>query len=204
MIALVDYGLGNIQAFANIYRRLNIPVTEARTPAELQAADRIVLPGVGAFDWAMTRLEASGMRVCLDDLVLVEKRPVLGICVGMQMMARCSDEGQLPGLGWIDAEVKRFDESRLRQKTRIPHMGWNDVAPASADLLFRGIDSPRFYFLHSYYVTPNDPGLVLATTEYGDPFASAVCREHVFGVQFHPEKSHGWGVQLLKNFAELG
>ena len=203
MIALVDYGLGNIQAFANIYKRLNIPVQAARSPADLQAADKIVLPGVGAFDWAMTRLEASGMRTCLDDLVLNGKRPVLGICVGMQMMARRSDEGQLPGLGWIDAEVKRFDAHQSRRRLQLPHMGWNDARPTATDSLFRDIESPRFYFLHSYFFEPGNAGQVLATTEYGAPFASAVRCGHIFGVQFHPEKSHGWGVRLLKNFAEL-
>ena len=199
MIALVDYGLGNIQAFANIYRRLNIPVQEARTADDLQRADKIVLPGVGAFDWAMTCLDASGMRTCLDDMVLIEKRPVLGICVGMQMMARRSDEGDLSGLGWIDAEVRHLEADRLQ----LPHMGWNDVVPVETDCLFGNIDSPRFYFLHSYYFAPSNPDQVLATTEYGGVFASAVRCGLIFGVQFHPEKSHDWGVQLLKNFAEL-
>jgi glutamine amidotransferase len=203
MITLIDYGLGNIQAFANIYKRLNIPVAVARTSVELAAAERIILPGVGAFDWAMSRLEASGMRVCLDDLVMGKKRPVLGVCVGMQMMARRSDEGKLPGLGWIDAEVKRFDESGFRQQTHLPHMGWNDVCPSEMGSLFKGMLSPRFYFLHSYYFAPVHPNAVLAMTDYNGHFASAVRLGNVFGTQFHPEKSHQWGIQLLKNFAEL-
>lgn len=203
MITLVNYGLGNIQAFANIYKRLNISVQIAQTPEELAGAQKIVLPGVGAFDWAMSRLEESGMRTCLDDLVLNRKRPVLGICVGMQMMARRSDEGELTGLGWIDAEVKRFDESGFSQKTQLPHMGWNDVSPLETKSLFNNIDSPRFYFLHSYYFAPSNPADVLATTDYNGSFTSAVQVGHVFGVQFHPEKSHHWGVQLLKNFAEF-
>lgn len=203
MITLIDYGLGNIQAFANIYKRLNIPVAVAATAGQLASAEKIVLPGVGAFDWAMTRLEESGMRACLDDLVMDKKRPVLGVCVGMQMMARRSDEGKLPGLGWIDAEVKRFDESGFRQPTHLPHMGWNDVCPSGLKCLFKGISAPRFYFLHSYYFAPANPDTVLARTDYNGPFASAVRSGNVFGTQFHPEKSHQWGIQLLKNFAEL-
>jgi len=204
LIVIVDYGLGNIQAFANIYKRLDISVTFARSADDLVNATHIVLPGVGAFDWAMERLNGSGMRGALDRLVLEEKRPVLGICVGMQMMARRSDEGTAAGLGWFDADVRRFDESRIQGKTRLPHMGWNDVAPMSEQDLFNDLgDSARFYFLHSYYFAPHDPADVLATADYGDRFACAVRRGNVYGVQFHPEKSHGWGVQLLKNFAGL-
>lgn len=203
MITLVNYGLGNIQAFANIYKRLNIPVVVAERTDELTGATNIILPGVGAFDWAMTRLEKSGMRACLDDLVLVQKRPVLGICVGMQIMARRSDEGELAGLGWIDAEVRKFDEATFTQKTHLPHMGWNDVLPTTTDSLFRAMETPRFYFLHSYYFLPKDPNEVLAITDYNGPFASAVRSANVYGTQFHPEKSHHWGIQLLKNFAEL-
>lgn len=203
MIALVDYGLGNILAFVNIYKRLNISVAVANTVDQLAQADKIILPGVGAFDWAMARLNESGMRGCLDDLVMVQKRSVLGICVGMQMMARHSDEGELPGLGWIDAEVRKFDEATFTQKTHLPHMGWNDVLPQRTDCLFNGIVSPRFYFLHSYYFLPQNPDEVLAVTDYNVPFASAVRSDNVFGTQFHPEKSHQWGIQLLKNFAKL-
>lgn len=204
MITLVDYGLGNIQAFINIYKRLNIPVTVATEVATLEAADRIILPGVGAFDWAMTRLNESGMRDCLDELVLSRKRPVLGICVGMQMMARESEEGRLKGLGWIDAEVKKFDETTTNQKIHLPHMGWNDVIPQRSDSLFREMDEiPRFYFLHSYYFFPHNTAEVLSITDYHGLFASSVCSGNIFGTQFHPEKSHRWGIQLLKNFAEL-
>lgn len=203
MITLVNYGLGNIQAFVNIYKTLNLPVSVAQSADELAEAEKIILPGVGAFDWAMERLEISGMRPCLDDLVLNQKRPVLGVCVGMQMMARRSDEGELPGLGWIDAEVKRFDDSRHNRKTHLPHMGWNDATPTVPGALFRKMDSPRFYFLHSYYFVPSDAAHVLATTDYNGSFTSAVRIGHIYGVQFHPEKSHQWGVQLLRNFAEL-
>lgn len=203
MITLVNYGLGNIQAFANIYRRLDIATAVASTPEELSRAEKLVLPGVGAFDWAMNRLNSSGMRSCLDALVMEQKRPILGVCVGMQMMARSSEEGTLPGLSWIDAEVKRFDDSKFVQKACLPHMGWNDVNPARATGLFEGLEGSRFYFLHSYYIAPESPRDVLATTDYNGLFASSVQCANVYGTQFHPEKSHKWGVQLLKNFAEI-
>ena len=203
MIAIVRYGLGNVQAFANIYKRLNIPAEIAETPKAILSSDRIILPGVGAFDWAMKRLDASGLRPALEEAVSRGK-PILGICVGMQILARRSDEGTLPGLGWIDGEVKRFDENTFNQKTRLPHMGWNDVAPCNGSGLFRELETgARFYFLHSYYFEPRNPDHVLATTDYNCRFASAVQARHVLGVQFHPEKSHAWGIQLLKNFAEL-
>lgn len=204
MISIVDYGLGNVQAFANIYKRLDIPVTMAKTAGDLAGGSHIILPGVGAFDWAMTRLNESGMRETLDDLVLNQKKPVLGICVGMQMMARSSDEGMAGGLGWFDASVKLFDDSLFQGRTHLPHMGWNDIEPLRTDGLFRDLgDGARFYFLHSYYFSPNDAADVLATTFYGSRFSSAIQRGNVHGVQFHPEKSHAWGIQLLKNFAEL-
>jgi glutamine amidotransferase len=129
VISIVDYGVGNIQAIANIYKRLNIPVRIAGTAEELAGAERMILPGVGAFDWAMARLNNSGMRAGLDDLVLSKGRPVLGICVGMQMMAKRSDEGTLEGLGWIDGEVKKFEWAAPSQRAYLPHMGWNDVEP---------------------------------------------------------------------------
>jgi glutamine amidotransferase len=203
MIALVDYGLGNLQAFANIYRRLGIEAWPAHTAADLRRASRIILPGVGAFDWAMTRLQGSGLRDALDEEVLGGKKPVLGICVGMQMMARSSEEGVLPGLGWVDATVVRFDTRLLQGRTHLPHMGWNDVQPLATDTLFAGVDDPRYYFLHSYYMKPVRPEDTLAESTYGLTFTSAVRSGNVYGTQFHPEKSHHWGIRLLQNFAEL-
>lgn len=204
MITIVDYGLGNVQAFANIYKRLEIPARLARNADELAGASHIILPGVGAFDWAMARLNGSGMRDTLDHLVQVQHKPVLGICVGMQMMAHGSDEGSSAGLGWFDARVRLFDDSKFVGRTHLPHMGWNDVSPIRTDGLLRNLgQDARFYFLHSYYFDPTHPADTLATTVYGAQFACAVQRGHVHGVQFHPEKSHGWGIQLLKNFSEL-
>jgi len=204
MIVLVNYGLGNIRAFENIYKRLNIPVRVASNADELAGAEKIILPGVGAFDGAMSMLQASGMRECLDDLVLNKMRPVLGICVGMQIMARRSDEGNMPGLGWIKADVRKLnDTSSYHKNFLLPHMGWNDAHPVNNTTLFRGLDTPCFYFLHSYYFAPEGDGCVLAKTDYNGYFASAVQSRNIFGVQFHPEKSHNWGLQLLKNFAEM-
>jgi imidazole glycerol-phosphate synthase subunit HisH len=204
VISIVDYGVGNIQAIANIYKRLNIPVRIAGTAEELAGAERVILPGVGAFDWAMARLNNSGMRARLDDLVLSKGRPVLGICVGMQMMAKRSEEGTLEGLGWIDGEVKKFEWAAPSQRAYLPHMGWNDVEPRCRECLFQDIgDTGRFYFLHSYYFAPKDQNTILGVTDYGGPFASCVRAGKMYGVQFHPEKSHQWGIQLLKNFAVM-
>jgi len=204
VITIVNYGIGNVQAIANIYKRLNIEVRLAASADELAGADRIILPGVGAFDWAMTGLNQSGMREALDELVISKRRPVLGICVGMQMMGNRSEEGVLDGLGWIDGDVNRFQETSLTDKMRLPQMGWNDVVPKQAGCLFQGMESgARFYFLHSYYFSAKRAQDVLAVTDYNGPFASAVRSDNIFGVQFHPEKSHQWGIRLLKNFAEL-
>lgn len=203
MIAIVDYGLGNIHAFENIYRRLGIEVCIVKSVIDLRMATRIILPGVGAFDWAMTRLQESGMREVLDEEVLGAKKPVLGICVGMQMMACSSEEGVLPGLGWIDATVVKFDTRSLESKTHLPHMGWNDVNPLHSSTLFSGLDAPKFYFLHSYFMKPGSKDNILATSSYGVTFTSVVRDRNIYGTQFHPEKSHQWGIQLLKNFAEI-
>ena len=203
MITIVDYGLGNIQAFSNIYNRLDVPVKFAKTSHDLEDSSHIILPGVGAFDWAMERLDSSGMRATLDRLVREDKKYVLGVCVGMQMMAQSSDEGCSAGLGWFDAKVKRFDVSRFQGHTHLPHMGWNDVHTLATTDLFRELEEDaRFYFLHSYYFEPNDSADVVAEADYGGRFACAVRRGNVFGIQCHPEKSHRWGIQLLKNFAE--
>ncbi|TSA14243.1 imidazole glycerol phosphate synthase subunit HisH [bacterium] len=204
MIAIVNYGLGNVQAIANIYRRLNIRVCLAASAGELAAAERFILPGVGAFDWAITCLNHSGMRGALEKFVVDERRPILGICVGMQMLANRSEEGVLEGLGWIDGEVKRFKGVNVADRIRVPHMGWNDTIPREGQSLFRGMESEaRFYFLHSYYFDPKRSDDILAVTDYNGIFASAVRFKNVFGVQFHPEKSHQWGIRLLKNFSEV-
>ena len=204
MIGIINYGLGNIRAFANVYNRLNIPHAIISKPDELRNAEKLILPGVGAFDHAMELLQRSGMRETLDELVLERKVPILGICVGMQMLAQSSEEGKLSGLGWIDAVVKRFDPTTLSHKTHLPHMGWNNVVPSSDNALFRELqDSPTFYFLHSYYVSCSREEHVIARTQYGIQFACAVNFDNVYGVQFHPEKSHHNGVRLLQSFGSV-
>jgi glutamine amidotransferase len=204
MIAIVDYGSGNIRAIANVYSRLNIAVKVAKRPEELDGCTKILLPGVGAFDQAMGQLEASGFRRRLDRLVLQDRVPVLGICVGMQILAHGSEEGVRGGLGWIDGQVKRLDVSQLTQATQLPHMGWNDVSPVKGGGLFQGLENgSRFYFLHSFHFVCRQPANVIASCEYGSSFACAVRECNIHGVQFHPEKSHSFGVQLLKNFASL-
>jgi len=202
MIGIIDYGLGNISAFLNVYKRLNIEAAVVRNADELGGADKLLLPGVGAFDHAMELLETSGMRVALDELVLQRKVPVLGICVGMQILARGSDEGQAAGLGWIDGSVKGFKS--LGQDLLLPHMGWNDVTPVGGARLFAGLEGDaRFYFLHSFYFDCEREQDIAAVSRYGIDFSCAVHADNIYGVQFHPEKSHHFGAQLLKNFAEL-
>lgn len=204
MISIIDYGLGNIRAFVNVYDRLNIEVQVIKSKAEVKAATKLILPGVGSFDYAMESLNKSGMRDAIDKAVLEEHVPVLGICVGMQMLANGSDEGKLPGLGWIDGDVKIFDEFKITYKSKLPHMGWNTIETISSHPLMHGLpEQARFYFLHSYYFKCNDPDNSIAYTSYGEEFSSAVAKGNIHGVQFHPEKSHANGIQLLANFAKL-
>lgn len=203
MIGIVDYGLGNVRAFENIYRRLGIAAQPVRTAEELARADRLILPGVGAFDWAMSRLKSSGMLETLNARVLQDGVPVLGVCVGMQIMAETSDEGTASGLGWIRGRVERFRDEWFNSRTHLPHMGWNDIAPVDAPALFKGLEAPQFYFLHSYFFQPAEDSDVIACTQYGRNFASALRRGNIWATQFHPEKSHDWGVGLLRNFAEV-
>lgn len=204
MITIVDYGLGNIRAFLNVYRRLNIEANTARSREELTGASKLILPGVGSFDHAMDQLKASGMRQTLDDLVLGQRVPVLGVCVGMQMLARSSEEGTSPGLGWIEGSVRGLGKLASTGALPVPHMGWNDVRPVSSSRLFDGLHSDaRFYFLHSYYFHCDRADETIAVSSYGLEFACAVNAANVFGVQFHPEKSHRCGTRLLQNFAEL-
>ncbi len=197
MIAIVDYGLGNIRAFANLYKRLNIEHLIADKPEYLEKAEKIILPGVGAFDYAMTLLNRSGLRQVLEKKVLEEQTPVLGICVGMQIMASGSEEGVLDGLDWIPAKVLKFSDN-VRP---LPHMGWNNIIIDQQDPILKGLDQGSlFYFLHSYYFQC-DNKLSLASTHYRIDFTSIARCGNVYGAQFHPEKSHEPGIRILKNFA---
>lgn len=204
MIKLVDYGVGNIQAFMTLFKRIGLDAQRARVPQELEGATRLVLPGVGHFDHAMQRLNDSGLRPALEGLVLAQQVPVIGVCVGMQMLAAGSDEGKLPGLNWVPGRVKAFASNAQSAHLPMPHMGWNDLQPTAGAMLFAaGFDAaPQFYFLHSYYFDALDKADVAATAHYGIDFDAVVSRGHIHGVQCHPEKSHHWGAQLLKNFVE--
>jgi glutamine amidotransferase len=204
MITIINYGSGNINAIGNIYERLKIPVRIANNPEEVRGSKKIILPGVGAWDETVSMLDHSGFRTVLDHEVVEKKIPVLGICVGMQILSNKSEEGTLPGLGWINGEVKKIDKTLLTQKPTVPHLGWNTVELAKSNVLFDGIDTEEgFYFMHSFYFECASDSDVLTRTFYGKHFASCVNNNNVYGVQFHPEKSHHNGVRLLQNFATL-
>lgn len=203
MIHIVDYGLGNVGAFLRLYDRLDLAACAATAPDMLQDATHIVLPGVGAFDHAMELLDQSGMRAVLDRKVLEDKVPLLGVCVGMQILGTNSDEGDGTGLDWIPGRIRSLASREGVQKLPLPQMGWNDVIANDGLSLLDGIADPRFYFLHSFYFDPVDPGQSVACANYGGEFPCIVNRGNIWGVQFHPEKSHHFGMGLLKNFAEL-
>lgn len=204
MIAIVNYGSGNVGAIANIYKQLKIPHQITGDLRDLEAADRYILPGVGAFDATMGYLSTSGIIELLSEQILEGGKKVLGVCVGMQIMADSSEEGVLPGLGWIHGQVRRIDVATLPAPPHLPHMGWNSVAPRPGARLFEDVDPVRgFYFLHSYHFEAADAADVAATVEYGRQLTCAVARDNVYGVQFHPEKSHANGVAVFRSFAEL-
>lgn len=204
MIKIVNYGSGNIQAILNIYKRLNIACGVANTAEDIATASKLILPGVGAFDETMMLLRNTGLQDALNIAVLEKKIPIIGICVGMQILAKRSDEGELAGLGWIDAEVKQIDASLLTQKPKLPHMGWNSIKIIKESPLFNNVVTDKgFYFLHSFYFSCFNPNDTLASAFYGKEFSCVVNHENIYGVQFHPEKSHANGVAIFKNFAEL-
>lgn len=204
MITIIDYGSGNINAIVNIYDKLNIPCTIAKCPSEVLGAKKIFLPGVGAFDETISKLDQTGFREVLDLEVKENKVPIIGICVGMQILAESSEEGTFPGLGYIKGKVKKLDQTLLKQKPNLPHLGWNSIELKKESSLFNGVDAEfGFYFLHSYYFECESSDDEMSTTFYGKSFASSVNHNNVYGIQFHPEKSHHNGVKLLHNFALL-
>tara|TARA_Y100001935_G_scaffold36461_1_gene29072 strand:+ start:225 stop:842 length:618 start_codon:yes stop_codon:yes gene_type:complete len=205
MIGILDYGLGNIRAFANIYKSLDISHKIITTSEQLVGIKKIILPGVGAFDDAMVKFNESGLRNNVEKMVLNENVPILGVCVGLQMLGHSSEEGKEKGLGWIDADIKIFDTSNIRHSTKLPHMGWNTIEiKSNEELLFKNLNNKdRFYFLHSYYFKCNNSDNSIAQTYYGDNFTSAAKSNNIFGVQFHPEKSLINGEKLLYNFSQV-
>lgn len=201
MIVIVDYGVGNLKSILTKFRRLEIAAAISSDPEEIAAAEKLMLPGVGHFGAGMDYLKRSGLVPTLARKVLEEKTPILGICLGMQLFARHSEEGDAEGLGWIDADVRRFSASLGLQ---VPHVGWNTLSIRKSSPILEGLDAgARFYFTHSYHMCCNDAADVLAVTRYGEDFVSVVQRENIFGTQFHPEKSHGYGIRLVQNFARL-
>jgi glutamine amidotransferase len=204
MIGIVNYGSGNIQAIANIYKRANVPYQIITNHSQIKNSDKLILPGVGAFDVTMQELNNSGLRATLEEQVLGYGKPVLGICVGMQILSNGSDEGELRGLGWIEGKVKKIDVTKIMKKPFLPHMGWNNTESVTDHEIFSGIDKDLgFYFVHTYYFETANPANILCNTFYGESFPSAVYKNQIFGVQFHPEKSHSNGIKLLSNFAKL-
>ncbi len=204
MIVILDYGMGNLGSILNMLKRVGAPAAKiSSAPADIESADKIILPGVGAFDTGMQRLRETGLIGLLNEKVVKAKTPTLGVCLGMQLITKVSEEGELPGLGWIDAETIRFRFDPHQTGLKVPHMGWNTVNIEREGTLFKGMQpSPRFYFVHSFHVVAHDPDDILGTTEYGYNFVSAFQHGHIMAAQFHPEKSHKFGMQVYRNFVE--
>jgi glutamine amidotransferase len=203
MIAIVNYGLGNLGSIFNMLKRVGAAGTVSSDAAVIEKAEKLILPGVGSFDAAMQRLNESGLRPVLDELVVARRVPLLGICLGMQLLTESSEEGTLPGLGWFRARTLAF-KGRIAHHMKVPHIGWNTVMVTRASALTIGLpDESRFYFVHSYYVSvDNEEDSILKAT-YGISYDAAIQHGNIYGAQFHPEKSHKFGMQLLTNFARL-
>ena len=202
MITIVNYGLGNIGSMQNMLRHIGVLSKLESDPLEISKARKLILPGVGSFDAAMNEItNIPGLINVLNHKAKVEKIPILGICLGMQLMTRSSEEGKKKGLGWINADTKRF---RLQSKFKVPHMGWNNVeVNSSTELTDLSDNLQSFYFVHSYYFDCLDSSNIIAETDYGISFASIIGKEKIFGTQFHPEKSHKYGIKIFSNFAKL-
>ena len=198
---IVDYGTGNLNSIKRTLARMSVRSEIVSSTEEIRMADKIILPGVGHFGNAMSNLKNVGLVEVLNEKVLEDRTPILGICLGMELMAKRGEEGNVAGLGWLDAEAVRFD---IKDDLKVPHMGWNNIAAKKGSPLMNGVDEDsEFYFAHSYHLRLNDRSDELAETRYGIAFPSAVQHDNIFGVQFHPEKSHDAGALLLKNFVEL-
>jgi glutamine amidotransferase len=203
MIAVVDYGMGNVGSVLNMLKRLGVKASLASTEEAVREAPALILPGVGAFGAGMRALEARRLIDPLTEAVINRGTPILGICLGMQLFTEQSDEDHVPGLGWLPAKTVRFDSTRPDAPSIVPHMGWNEIQVRGRSAIFRDLETARFYFVHSYHVTTDATEIVIADTTHGYPFVSAVARDNIYGVQFHPEKSHRFGLAILRNFAML-
>lgn len=201
MIVILDYGMGNLKSIYNMFKKIGIESVIANDINSIKNASKYLLPGVGSFDHGMNNLRKATFFETLEKEVLDNKKPILGICLGMQLLTKSSEEGTEKGLGWIDAKTVKFD---LQDKSlSIPHMGWNTTVAKRKEMIFKGLEENRFYFVHSYYVVCSNEADILATTQYGNKFSCSINKDNIYGVQFHPEKSHKFGMQLLKNFGEL-
>lgn len=204
MISIVKYGVGNLGSILSMLRYLGIPAELIETPGQVLKAERLILPGVGAFDRAMSRLNEAGLVSPLHEAVLDRRIPILGICLGMQLLGEGSEEGNLPGLGWIGGYSRRFAFDDNQDHLKIPHMGWASLSIPRPGVLFPDTDTQsRFYFVHSYHLCCSNPEDVAAEASHGVPFTAAVERERIFGAQFHPEKSHRFGMALLTRFSKV-
>lgn len=204
MITIVDYGMGNPGSIRNTFQRLNIEATIASNPQDILNAEKLILPGVGAFDRGMHNLNELRLLPALQTSVLTNHVPILGICLGMQLFLSRSEEGQADGLGWIDAETVRFGFDVTDGHRKIPHMGWNSINPVREDPIVSGVNADdRFYFVHSYHISNIDEKQVVGTTEYGYSFPSLIRQDNIFGIQCHPERSHRSGFKILQNFMRL-
>jgi len=201
MIVIVDYGMGNLNSVLKAFKRINVEAIVSSNINEIEKADKLILPGVGHFKKAMENLDEMDLIKVLNKKVLEEKTPILGICLGIQLFTKSSEEGDSKGLGWIDAETIRLNE---KDGFKLPHIGWGGINLKKQNKLFFGINlDALFYFVHSFHVKCNKDEDILAETDYSQKFTSSIQKENIFGVQFHPEKSHKEGLKLLKNFAEL-
>ncbi len=201
MITIVDYGLGNLGSIQNMFKRIGVQTRITSDLGQISCATKILLPGVGAFDNAMTRINETGLKEVLDQKAKLDKVPILGICLGMQLLTRGSQEGVLSGLGWIDADTIKFP---VIEGLKVPHMGWNVVIPSTSSKLTHELpEESRFYFVHSYYVQVDKQENSILKANYGIEFDAAIQNDNIYGAQFHPEKSHKFGMQLLKNFSEI-
>ena len=204
MIVVIDNDVGNIGSILNMLKKVGATAICSSDTDTIENAEKLILPGVGSFDKAVAKLNVSGVVPVLNRKVIENQTPVLGICLGMQLFAKKSEEGKIKGLGWIDATVKRFDFEEGVSNLKIPHMGWNRVDIRNESPLFADMhENHRFYFVHSYHIECHDEHDVAGLTHYGYPFVSMIQKENILGVQFHPEKSHRYGMQVLKNFAEI-
>ena len=202
-VGIINYGLGNISAFKFAFKKLNCEVIIAEKPNDIHNCSHLILPAVGSFDYAISLIKKSKLLNALTEDVFINKKPIMGICVGMQILFDSSEEGELKGLGWIKGKVKKFDINTFK-KINLPHMGWNNIDENKLNnKLCFNLNNEEFYFLHSYHCVPEDKDIIVSTTEYGQKFCSAINSKNIFGCQFHPEKSHDSGLKIFSNFLKI-